>query len=88
MASNTTGEKDFEEFYTNKELLDVSMFKNIGVIKNKLRYDENKLNYFEMKIRNLKSKGIWSKQEIVNEFFKIFTEFKYIDNGKYLDSKM
>jgi len=88
MSSNTTGEKDFEEFYTNKELLDVSMFKNIGVIKNKLRYDEHKLNDFERKIRNLKSKGVWSKQEIVNEFFKIFTEFKYIDNGKYLDSKM
>lgn len=88
MASNTTGEKDFEEFYTNKELLDVSMFKNIGVIKNKLRYDENKLNDFEMKIRNLKSKGIWSKQEVVNEFFKMISEFKYNDNGKYLDSKM
>ena len=88
MSSNTTGEKDFEEFYTNKELLDVSMYKNIGVIKNKLRYDEHKLNDFERKIRNLKSKGVWSKQEIVNEFFKIFTEFKYIDNGKYLDSKM
>ena len=88
MSSNTTGEKDFEEFYTNKELLDVSMFKNIGVIKNKLRYDEHKLNDFERKIRNLKSKGVWSKQEIVNEFFKIFSEFKYIDNGKYLDSKM
>ena len=70
MASNTTGEKDFEEFYTNKELLDVSMYKNIGVIKNKLRYDEHKLNDFERKIRNLKSKGVWSKQEIVNAFFK------------------
>jgi len=88
MSSNTTGEKDFEEFYTNEELIDVSMFKNIGVIKNKLRYDGHKLNDFERKIRNLKSKGVWSKQEIVNEFFKIFTEFKYIDNGKYLDSKM
>jgi len=88
MSSNTTGEKDFEEFYTNEELIDVSMFKNIGVIKNKLRYDGHKLNDFERKRRNLKSKGVWSKQEIVNEFFKIFTEFKYIDNGKYLDSKM
>ncbi|MDB4027244.1 UDP-N-acetylglucosamine 4,6-dehydratase, partial [Candidatus Thioglobus sp.] len=32
--SSTTGEKDFEEFYTDKETLDMDRFENLGVIKN------------------------------------------------------
>jgi FlaA1/EpsC-like NDP-sugar epimerase len=86
--SNTTGEKDFEEFYTDKEILDMSKFKNLGVIKNELIYDENQLNGFELFIRDLKSTPNWSKEMIVNEFFKMIPGFEYHDNGKYLDSKM
>jgi FlaA1/EpsC-like NDP-sugar epimerase len=32
--SDTTGEKDFEEFFTNKEILDMARFENLGIIKN------------------------------------------------------
>jgi len=41
--SDTTGEKDFEEFYTDKEVLDMERFSNIGVIKNEPLFDEKKL---------------------------------------------
>jgi len=87
-TSNTTGEKDFEEFYTDKEVLDMGKFKNLGVIKNELVYDDSQLNGFEMNISNLKFDAKWSKQMIVNEFIKIIPSFDYYDNGKYLDSKM
>ena len=86
--SDTTGEKDFEEFYTDKEIIDMDQFKNLGVIKNKLRYDESKLYSFEDAIDQLKRSSIWDKESIVNEFFKIIPEFEYHDNGKYLDGKM
>jgi len=86
--SNTTGEKDFEEFYTDKETLNMDRFKNLGVIKNELVYDENLLNDFERHINELKSASRWSKQMIVDEFFKMIPDFDYHDNGKYLDSKM
>ena len=33
-SSDTTGEKDFEEFFTDKEILDMAHFENLGVIKN------------------------------------------------------
>ena len=86
--SDTTGEKDFEEFYTDKEILDMNRFENLGVIKNKPEYDENQLNNFEDTIVQLKSSMSWDKKSIVNEFFKMIPKFDYHDNGKYLDGKM
>jgi FlaA1/EpsC-like NDP-sugar epimerase len=86
--SDTTGEKDFEEFYTNEESLDMDKFKNIGVIKNKLDYDVNKLNNFEDIINELKLTESWNKQLILKEFFNIIPSLKYTDTGKYLDGKM
>jgi len=50
-ASDTTGEKDFEEFFTDKEVLDMNRFENLGVIKNEAIYDEAKLNHFETIIK-------------------------------------
>ena len=86
--SDTTGEKDFEEFYTDKELLDMDRFMRLGVIKNELDYDERQLNNFEDAIKQIKLNKNWDKKAIVNEFFKIIPGFNYQDNGKYLDGKM
>jgi len=86
--SDTTGEKDFEEFYTDNEALDMERFKNLGVIKNEPLYDEAKLNAFSKAIATCKQKMAWSKEEIVDEFFKLIPNFRYKDVGKYLDSKM
>ena len=86
--SNTTGEKDFEEFYTDKEVLDMKRFDNIGVIKNTAEFDEIKLIGFERAINQLKASKAWNKQQIVEQFYKIVPEFRYHDLGKYLDGKM
>jgi len=86
--SDTTGEKDFEEFYTDKEVLDMGRFENLGVIKNEPEYDENQLNNFKDAISQLKSDMSWDKKSIVSEFFKMIPKFEYHDNGKYLDGKM
>ena len=43
---DTTGENDFEEFYTEKECLEMRRFKTVGVIKNDPIYDEQKLQLF------------------------------------------
>ena len=87
-SSDTTGEKDFEEFYTSHEKLDMDKFKNLGIIKNNPKYDESKLINFEDTINKLKQNKRWSKKLIVNEFLKIIPEFKYVDYGKYLNGKM
>jgi FlaA1/EpsC-like NDP-sugar epimerase len=86
--SNTTGEKNFEEFYTDKEILDMDRFKNLGIIKNSPEFNDEKLNYFENSINNLKSNLSWTKPQIVEQFFNLIPDFAYKEAGKYLDGKM
>lgn len=87
-ASDTTGEKDFEEFFTDKETLDMDRFENLGVIKNELIIEEDKLHLFETTINALKTARKWNKDEIVDLFFKMIPDFGHKETGKYLDSKM
>ncbi|MFV0226387.1 UDP-N-acetylglucosamine 4,6-dehydratase [Empedobacter falsenii] len=86
--SDTTGEKDFEEFFTDKEVLDMDRFENLGVIKNELNIEEEKLNLFETKINKFKNDRKWNKEEIVDLFFTMIPDFGHKETGKYLDSKM
>lgn len=87
-SSDTTGEKDFEEFFTDKETLDMESFENLGVIKNEADFDEALLNEFEKTIGTLKEKKAWSKEQIVELFFKMIPDFGHKETGKYLDGKM
>jgi len=87
-SSDTTGEKDFEEFFTDNETLDMDRFENLGIIKNELSIEDEKLNLFETKINELKSARKWNKEEIVELFFKMIPDFGHKETGKYLDSKM
>lgn len=87
-TSDTTGEKDFEEFFTDKETLDMDRFENLGVIKNELNIEEDKINLFESKINELKVARKWNKEEIVDLFFTMIPDFGHKETGKYLDSKM
>jgi len=87
-ASDTTGEKDFEEFFTDTETLDMERFSNLGVIKNKVNYDEELLNSFENTIKGYKENLSWEKDDIVKQFFKMIPDFGHKETGKYLDGKM
>lgn len=86
--SDTTGEKDFEEFFTEKEVLNLAAFADVGVIKNKPIFDKDKLNTFEATISKMKSSGNWSKSELVSLFHQMLPEFEHEEKGKNLDSKM
>ena len=87
-GSDTTGEKDKEEFFTDKESLEMERFQNLGVIKNAPDYYIDKIQYFETEIQKMKTNGTWEKKQIVELFFKMIPEFGYEENGKYLDGKM
>ncbi|MEZ8103055.1 UDP-N-acetylglucosamine 4,6-dehydratase [Vibrio bivalvicida] len=87
-ASNTTGEKDFEEFFTDKEELDMSRFENLGIIKNDPLYEQELLTLFENSISEMKGERAWTKEQIVELFFTMIPDFGHKETGKYLDSKM
>lgn len=86
--SDTTGEKDFEEFFTNQEILDMDRFHNLGIIKNELSIEEEKLLRFEADINSMKKAGSWDKEVIVNLFNTMIPNFDHKETGKYLDAKM
>jgi len=86
--SDTTGEKDFEEFYTENEVLDLERFQNLGIIKNDSINHREKIDRFTKAVQRMKSAGKWTKKEIVELFFEMIPNFAYIEKGKYLDAKM
>ncbi len=87
-SSDTTGEKDFEEFFTKNETLDMERFENLGIIKNEANFDENLLKDFEERIEGMLKNKLWTKELIVKLFFKMIPDFGHKETGKYLDGKM
>jgi FlaA1/EpsC-like NDP-sugar epimerase len=87
-ASDTTGEKDYEEFFTRDEIVDLERFDNIGVIRLEVDYDINKLELFEREINAIRAQKTWNKQQIVDLFHQMIPGFEHLETGKYLDSKM
>ena len=86
--SDTTGEKEYEEFYESGEELDLIRFSNLGVVKNRLIFDDLKLDSFIYNINLIKKKLVWNKQDLLKEFTNILPAFQHKETGKYLDSKM
>ncbi len=86
--STTTGEKDFEEFFTDKEILDMSRFSTIGIVKNENTINENILDTFESNINKIKEQPYWSKKDILDNILEVLPEFKHKETGSYLDEKM
>lgn len=87
-SSDTTGEKDFEEFYTEKETLDMQRYEGLGVIKNEADFDDENLNKFEVTISDMKNKKLWTKAKILELFYILIPDFAHQETGKSLDEKM
>ena len=86
--SDTTGEKDFEEFFTDNEDLDMDRFETVGIIRNQPEFDESKLDEFMNGIEVLRNQETWSKEDIVKLYFGLLPEFAHKETGKYLDQRM
>lgn len=87
-SSDTTGEKDFEEFFMADEIVDMNKYINIGIVKNTSAYDAGKNQNFRERILEMKKDLSWSKDEIVSLFHETIDGFGHQEKGKYLDSKM
>ena len=87
-SSDTTGEKDFEEFFTDAEDLDMQRFKTVGVVRNQPEFDRVKLDEFSDGIDTLIREGVWDKDAIVKLFLGILPEFEHKETGRYLDQRM
>ncbi|MFN7290346.1 MAG: hypothetical protein ACK5T6_07155, partial [Pirellula sp.] len=87
-ASDTTGEKDFEEFYTSSESVDWDRYSEIGVVKNELVVDRDKLLDFERTVQSMRLSHSWSKEDLLAAFSSLLPNFAHKETGKTLDNRM
>lgn len=86
--SDTTGEKDFEEFFTSDEVIDFDRFLALGIIKKGLTPVSVDLDGFIVSLNELRSGAHWTKDDLVQLFLQLIPNFGHKEKNKYLDSKM
>ena len=86
--SDTTGEKEIEEFYALGDNVDLDQFERIGVLQNDTSANTELLEDFYGKICKMVDGGAASKSDIVDLFKAILPEFNHRETGKYLDQQM
>lgn len=87
-GSDTSGEKTFEEFFTEKEELDNDSFINLGVVKNSKKRSIQEIDAIFDQLHNLFESNQVSKAAIVEILKTYLPNFEHIETGKGLDSKM
>lgn len=87
-VSDTSGEKSFEEFYTEREQVNQGRFVSLGVIENKKIPSKQKINVLFEKLEEAFLKDNVSKDDIVKIIKDYLPNFEHIEKGKSLDSKM
>ncbi len=87
--SDTTGEKLYEEFYTEEEKTDMQRFKSLGVINAPATSASvNDMDSFFTQMEQLVSKSTVEKSAVVSLLEKYIPTFSHIETGKQLDKKM
>lgn len=87
-ASNTSGEKAFEEFYTDSETVDMARLQALGIITGKQMPDVSRIETLFAKLNAVFAKEDTNKEEVVEIMAEYLTNFEHIETGKSLDSKM
>lgn len=87
-ASDTTGEKSYEEFYVPGEKINLNRFKSLGVIEESSHRSMEEVNLFFEKIEELFSHPDFTKAEVVEAIRGFLPNFEHEEKGKNLDQKM
>ena len=86
--SNTSGEKEYEEFYIDSEKTDETRFNGLGVIIDKQKVSTEKVQrLFESFYSAFLNENV-TKNDIVQIIKGYLPEFMHIEKGKSLDEKM
>jgi len=87
-SSDTTGEKDYEEFFIEGEIVDFDRFETLGIVKNSNTKNKNDLDRFLINIESIRESENWEKIKFVNSFKELISDFGHKETGKSLDNKM
>ncbi|MCR4740624.1 MAG: polysaccharide biosynthesis protein [Lachnospiraceae bacterium] len=87
-VSDTSGEKPYEEFFIEGEETDTERFKSLGVIRGKPVPDKEKLGKLIKELKDIFDTDAVTKERIVGILSAYLPDFKHIETGRSLDSKM
>ncbi len=87
-GSDTTGEKEYEEFFTDSEEVDLSNFHALGVIKNAPKRPTTEIDTLFSALTQLFQSDNTTKSDIVEAMKTFLVNFNHEEKGKNLDSKM
>ncbi len=86
--SDTSGEKLYEEFYTDSEETDNTSFSNLGIVKNAYGRELNELEAIIQNIKTFFAQDDIEKSQVVTLLKDILQNFEHIETGLSLDQKM
>lgn len=87
-GSNTSGEKAYEEFYTDTERVDLNRLKALGIVIGKEIPDKERVKELFKKLNAAFEKENTTKEEVIAIMKAYLPNFEHIETGKSLDSKM
>lgn len=87
-SSDTSGEKAFEEFFTEGETVDNERFESLGVITGKTAPDKEAVRDLAASLNEAFENPAVKKEDIVHMIKAYLPNFEHIETGKTLDGKM
>lgn len=87
-VSDTSGEKAYEEFFTESESVDMKRLSALGIVIDKAIPDKDRINHLFDELNRVIEKEDTSKEEVVSIMKGYLPNFEHIETGKSLDSKM
>ena len=87
-ASDTMGEKPYEEFHDPAETLDFERFETVGVVTHPMFHGEASVHKALASILALRDLGDWSKDKLITAVQEAVPELAHVQSGKNLDQKM
>jgi len=86
--SDTSGEKLYEEFYEDQDVVNLTSFHELGVITNSPKPKKEEVEKNIMKLKEVFGTKSADKSAIVAALSSIIKGFEHIETGKSLDQKM
>lgn len=87
-ASDTSGEKPFEEFFSPSDDVIWDRHEDLGVIRGIAGPKEKDVSGFIQSIQAIQAKGTWDKAPLVELIKDYCPTLSHVETGKFLDGKM
>ena len=87
-GSDTSGEKTFEEFYTDTDVKDETTFVNLGAVKNSKKRPVEEVEAIFANLRKVFATPTSTKADVIEVLKEYLPNFQHIEKGKSLDSRM